>query len=155
MPNYNQSARAVMSSLGLGLRVDRATADLPQTATGGLFTVVGGRVAITAILGEVTTAIQNQACNTKLISTPSAGTAVDLCAVTSIANKEVGSKLSITGLASDALVVGNAGAAAMQTRPVAVGPGVIGLNTAANNTGKLKWSIFYLPIDDGAYVEAA
>jgi len=155
MGNYVPSQQAALADVRLGMRVDRPAENLPQTATGNLFNVVGGRVAIVAILGEVTEAIQNQACNTKLISTPTVGTAVDLCAAASIANKEVGSKLSITGTLSDALQIGNAGALALPAKPVAVGAGVIGLNTAANNTGKTKWSIWYVPIDDGAYIAKA
>lgn len=139
----------------LGAKVDRATATLPQTAAAAIFTVSGGRVAITQIIGEVTTAIQNQANNTKLTSTPTTGTAVDICAVLSIANDEVGCLYGITGLNTDAMIGINAGALPAQTREVIVPAGTIDLNCAASNTGSVKWSIFYYPIDDGATVTAA
>jgi hypothetical protein len=139
----------------LGIKVDRATATLPQTAAAAIFNVTGGRVAITQIVGEVTTAIQNQANNTKITSAATTGTAVDLCTVLSIANDEVGCLYGITGLNSDAMLGINAGALPAQTRDVIVPIGSINLDCAASNTGSVKWSIFYYPIDDGAAVTAA
>ena len=138
-----------------GLKVDRATATLPQTATGSLFTVAGGRILLTSIVGEVTTVLGATATNAKLISTPTTGTAVDLCAVLAVANKEVGTLFGITGLFSDALVGANAGASVVPRNAVVVPIGNIGLNTSANNTGSVKWSITYVPLDDGASVTAA
>ena len=90
MAVYNTMTGNALAGVVLGVRVDRATAALPQTAAAAIFTVTGGRVAIMGILGEVTTAIQNQANNTKLTANPTVGTSVDLCAVLSIANDEVG-----------------------------------------------------------------
>src|SRR3954465_9190720 len=77
-----------------GTQVVRTTAALPQTTQSALFTVAGGRVVILGILGEVTTAIQNQANNTKLVANPTAGSDVDLCAVTDVANLEIGGKIT-------------------------------------------------------------
>jgi hypothetical protein len=138
-----------------GLRVDKGAATLPASTTGALFTVAGGRVAITAIVGEVTTIVQNQACNAKLVSTPTVGTAVDLCAVLNIQAKEAGTLFGITGIFGDAMVGANAGAGILPQRMVVVPPGTIGLNTSATNTGATKWTVFYVPIDDGATVVAA
>lgn len=138
-----------------GTKVDRAGATLPQTATGTLFTVTGGRVLVTSITGEVTVATGATATNAKLVSTPTVGTAVDLCAVLAIASKEIGTLLGITGLFSDAMVGANAGAGVAPRNPVVVPVGAIGLNTSANNTGSIKWSITYVPLDNGASVAAA
>lgn len=139
----------------LGFKVDRSAANLPQSTQSALFNIRGGRVAITSIVGEVTTAIQNQANNTKLVSNPTTGTDVDLCAVLSVANKEAGTLFGITGIFSDALVGANAGATVGQQRPVILPIGTLDLSCAASNTGAVKWSVFYVPVDDGAYVEAA
>ncbi len=143
------------ASVVLGFRVDKASATLPATATQSLFTVAGGRVAILGLLGEVTTIVQAQACNTKIISTPTTGTAVDLCAVLSISGKEAGTLFGITGIFADALVGANAGATILCQRPVVVPIGVIGLNTAATNTGATKWTCYWVPLDDGATVVSA
>jgi len=145
----------VFTSLKLGARVDRATADLPATTQSALFTITGGRVMILGIVGEVTTVIQTQANNTKLVSNPTTGTDVDICAVLSITAKEVGTLFGITGLFSDALVGANAGATVLPRNPVVLPAGTLDLSCAATNTGKVKWSLWYLPLDDGAYVTAA
>lgn len=139
----------------LGIKVDRATAALPQTTTGALFTVSGGRVLVTGIVGEVTTVIQTQANNTKLVATPTTGTAVDICAVLDITADEVGCLYGITGVFSDAMVGANAGATVLPQRPVVVAVGTIRLSCAASNTGSVKWSLTYIPLDDGAQVVAA
>jgi hypothetical protein len=139
----------------LGIMVERATATLPQTTVEALFNVVGGRVAITQIVGQVTTAIQTKANNTKLVSNPTNGTDADLCAVLDITADEKGTLYGITGDSSDALIGVNAGALQGQTVDVIVPSGTIDLSCAASNTGAVKWTLFYYPIDDGAYVEAA
>jgi hypothetical protein len=138
-----------------GFAVDRATAALPQTTQSALFTVAGGRIAVFGIIGEVTTAIQNQANNTKIVSNPTTGTDVDLCAVLSTANKEIGTLFGITGTFADAMVGANAGATVLCDRPVVVPIGTIDLSCAASNTGSVKWRLLYLPVDDGATVTAA
>jgi hypothetical protein len=155
MPNYNQSTRQTLSDIRIGMRVDRATASLPQTAASAIFNIVGGTVAITGIVGEVTTVIQTQATNTKLTANPTTGTSADICAVLDITAKEVGGLFGITGLASDALVGGTAGAAVLPRNPVVCNIGTLDLDCAASSTGAIKWSIFYVPLEDGAYIEAA
>lgn len=142
-------------ALALGQKVDRATAALPQTTAGTLFTVTGGRILLTSIVGEVTTVIQTQANNTKLQSVPTVGTTVDLCAVLDITAKEVGALFGITGTFATALVGANAGATVIPTVPLIIPVGAIKLNCAASNTGSVKWSVTYVPYDDGASVAAA
>jgi len=139
----------------LGLHVTRATATLPQTTQHALFTVSGGRIALTAIVGEVTTIIQNQANNTKLIATPTTGTAVDLCAVLNIAADEVGCLYGITGLFSDALVGAAAGASVLPRNRIVIPEGTIDLHCAASDSGAVAWDLWYVPLDAGAAVAAA
>jgi len=155
MPSYNTSTRQRVADINLGLRVDRATATLPESTAGALFTVAGGTVAITAIIGEVTTVIQTQANNTKLTANPTTGTSVDLCTVLDITADEVGCLYGITGIVGEALIGAGAGYAPIPTRPVVVNIGTIDLDCAATNTGSVKWSIWYIPLEDGAYIEAA
>ena len=155
MPNYNQSTRQTLTDMGIGMRVDRATAALPASTAGALFNVVGGTVAITAIVGEVTTVIQTQANNTKLTANPTTGTSVDICAVLDISADEAGCLYGITGTVGDALIGANAGATQLPANPIAVNIGTIDLSCAATNTGSVKWSIWYLPLEDGAYITAA
>lgn len=138
-----------------GLKVDRATATLPQTAQGALFTVAGGRVILTNIIGEVTTVLGATATNASLIGNPTVGSDVALCAVLAVASKEVGTLFGITGLFSDAMVGANAGAVVVPRNPVLLPIGTIDLLTSASNTGSVKWSVTYVPFDDGASIVAA
>jgi hypothetical protein len=138
-----------------GLKVDRATAALPQTTAAALFNVTGGRIILTSIIGEVTTVIQTQANNTKLQSNPTTGTTLDLCAVLDITADEVGCLYGITGVPADALVGAGAGQAPIPYRRLVIPVGAIELNCAASNTGSVKWSMTYFPLDAGASVAAA
>jgi hypothetical protein len=151
----NQSQRDAAAMFRLGARVDRATATLPQTAHAAIFTVTGGRVLIAQILGEATVIFQTQINNTKLTSYPTTGTAVDLCAVKDTSALEVGGKLIVPGVAATALTQSVAGAIIAETTPVIVAIGAIHLDCAASSTGSAKWSLWYVPVDDGALVVAA
>lgn len=139
----------------LGLAVERATAALPQTTQSALFTVTGGRILLTSIVGEVTTVIQTQANNTKIVSNPTTGTDVDLCAVLDISADQVGCLYGITGTFATAMVGANAGATVIPVNAIVVPVGTIDLSCAASNTGSVKWKITYVPLDDGASVAAA
>ncbi len=152
---FNQSMRDASAILRLGVRVDRAAATLPKTTNSPIYTISNGRVFVSLIVGEVTVAIQNQANNTKLTAVPSAGSNVDLCAVVDTANLEVGGKLVPVGVLATALGKTLAGAAAGPSAGLIVAAGTINLNCAASNTGSVKWSLWYVPVDDGAFVVAA
>jgi hypothetical protein len=146
------SGRALLQNV-YGIKVDKASATLPASTNQTLFTISGGRIILTGIVGEVTTAVQAQACNTKLTSAPTVGTAVDLCAVLDITGDEVGCLYGITGTFATAMLGANAGATVLPAPLGIIIPvGVIRLNTAATNTGATKWSMTYVPLDDGASV---
>lgn len=135
----------------LGARVERATAVLPQTATAAIFTVTG-RIILTCLVGTVTTLIQNQANNTSVAFVPSSGTAVTLTAV-DLANLEVGGLISLSGTATVKATAG--GILLGPPDPgFVVSAGSISLTTAASNTGSVRWSLNYLPMDSGASVVA-
>jgi hypothetical protein len=154
MPSYNLSTRQRIADIGLGLRVDRATATLPQTDAAPIFRILGGRVAMTAIIGEVTTVL-GAVGDMSLEANPTIGTNAELCAVVAADGFEEGTLLSIDGTVGTAMLGVDAGGTAMQSKPVALPVGTLDLRLSKSSTGSVKWSIFYLPIDDGAYVEAA
>lgn len=153
MANFIQGK--TFRDMNLGLMVSKATAALPQGTAAAIFNIVGGRVAITQIIGEVTTIIQTTANNTKLVGNPTTGTSADICAVLDITADEVGTLYGISGLNTDAMIGINAGALPAQVRSVILAAGSLDLNCAGSATGSVKWNIFYYPIDDGAYIEAA
>jgi hypothetical protein len=155
MPYYNQSTRGRLADIGLGIRVDRATATLPQTAEAAIFTISGGKVAIMGIIGEVTTIIETKSNNTQLKANPTTGTSVALCADLDITADEVGCLYGITGTVSDALVGAGAGYAPLPAQPLVVNEGTIDLCCDAGNSGSVAWSIWYVPLEEGAEVTAA
>ncbi len=139
----------------LGIHVFRPTATLPQGGSGSLFTIHGGKVLMTSIVGEVTTAIGG-ANATKLIATPTTGTATDLCATSDINTCDVGDLLSIDGVPASTLYSAHEGAV-----PVMLGQGVViqtgdlHLNCAGSVTGSIEWVVTYVPLDDEAYMKKA
>lgn len=133
-------------------RVSRATAALPQTTAETLVTITGGRVILANIIGEVTTVIQTQADNAKLVFNPTeAGASTDICAVLNITAKAVGTLFSITGTVATALQSGLWLTTTMAT-PLILSEGTIDLDCAASNTGSVQWDVYYLPLDEGATV---
>lgn len=151
-----QSASGIRTSI-LGIKKDRATSSLPASTDLSIFTVAGGRVIVTSILGEVTTIIQAQACALKIKSVPTTGTAKDISGTFDINALEVGGLVALDGTALSTALSGTNAGGALSTRGtgIFVPIGAIKINTAATNTGAMKWSITYIPYDDGATVMAA
>lgn len=141
----------------LGTQVTRAAAALPQTAQAAIFTVAGGKVLVTSLIGEVTTAIQAQATTAQFVGNPTTGTDVNWSNATGDLNgKEIGSTITLPAAFAGTALVNNAGGNGMPlgTGFVAI-TGTIDFKTGASSTGAIKWQITYLPIDDGATVTAA
>ena len=133
---------------------NRASATLPATTATPYFTVTG-KVKIFNIIGEVTTVVQAQANAIKLISNPTVGADVDLCATVESNAAAVGSLLTITGTLANAMIKTVSGAVPSQASPVIVTAGTIDLSAAATNTGATKWTVIWEPIDPGALVLVA
>ncbi len=145
-----------VQAVTMGKQVSKATAALAATSTVDLFTIAGGRVVIHAIIGEVTTVVQSQETLCKLISTPTTGTAVDLCIASDLTGDEAGCLYGITGLFSEALVGSAAGATVAPRNPIVLPIGTIGFaNGSAVNTGSVKWDVYYTPLDSGATITSA
>lgn len=145
-------------SLLCGIKVQRATAALPQTAAGALFTVTGGKVLVTSLVGEVTTIIQTQADATKLTFDPvDAGATQDLSATVDITADAVGTLYSLTGTPATAMqdALNFLPSNKVLAQPLVLKPGSILLDCAASNTGSVKWDLTYIPLDNGASVAAA
>lgn len=138
----------------LGVQVTKATASLPATATGTLFTVSTGLVLVTSITGIVTTGIQAQACAVKLVATPTTGSVNDLTATVDVNGLAAGGMLTV-GATSGATAVLNkstGGGLPYGSTGLIVNIGTIGINTAATNTGSVRWVLTYVPLETGATV---
>jgi hypothetical protein len=152
---YDEATRQRIRDIVLGCRVDQVATALPDTTYSSLFTIAGGKVLMTAMIGECTVAVGG-ANNIKLVANPTVATAADtdLCATADLNTCDVGDLLSFTGTPADAILVAHKGA--VQTGyPVILTTGTVGVNTDANTAGTFKWSCFYIPIDVGATMAAS
>ena len=141
-----------------GTRVERATAALPASTAAAIFTIATGRILLTSIVGEVTTVIQTQACDTQLTFDPTdAGATQALCADLDITADAVGTMYSITGTPATAMqdALNFLPSSKVLAQPILLKPGQILLDTSATNTGSVKWSLTYIAYDTGASVTAA
>jgi len=150
----DDASRDMLTTMYLGYHVARATAALPQSTNHALFTVAGGRVEVTLLFGEVTTAIQNSDPVLSVNSTPTPGTVLALGATVDTTSLEIGGFLRVVGAGN--LVKSLAGAALSTTYCSFVVPiGTIRLAGGASKQGNMKWDVFYKPLDEGATVTAA
>jgi len=139
----------------LGQTVERAT-EVIGIGTAPIFTVTGGRIVVTQILGEITIIMQNIVTTLRLQSDPTAGTTRDICADLDVDLYAAGDLLGITGVTADAMIPPlTGGVVEAQTMGVIVQEGTIDLVAGANNTGSVKWTLKYIPLDDGASVAVA
>jgi hypothetical protein len=140
-----------------GIIASRATAALPASALGNIFTITGGRILIVALVGEVTTAVQNQACTVSIGTAPTVGTgsATALGTTSSIIAAPIGMHFSSNpGGATVTDLATQAGVLVPSTRFL-VDAGSITITTSATNTGSVKWDLIFVPWDNGASVAAA
>lgn len=146
-----------LRALVVGTKVDRTTAALPQTTQSAIFTVAGGRILVTGLVGEVTTIMGATATNLKVTANPTTGTDVDLASNSLVTSKEVGSLITLPSASGSALVVKNGGGGGQMPahNPYVVPIGTIDLVTDASDTGSVKWSLTYVALDNGASVTAA
>ena len=135
--------------------VERSASTLPQTAQTAYFTVTG-RVLITQIVGEViTAAIGAVETLAELISNPTVGADVNICAQLDLNADAIGTLYTISGTLADALIATTSGAVAAQSAPILVSAGSIDLKTSSSTTGQTKWTVHYIPLDSDSSVVAA
>ena len=154
---YTNQYRDVFSTIGLGFHAAKASATVPASTTQNIFTITGGRVLVTVLVGEVTTIIQAQACNLKVTSVPTTGSAVDVASNLDINGFEAGAILVCEGDGT-ALIGTSAGAGfapALNALPFILPIGTVRIATSATNTGATKWDLWYFPLDEGATVASA
>lgn len=153
MTVYDFETKQRATDTGLGLRVDRAAAAHVAAVT-PYFTIAGGPVLLTALVGTVTVEAVG-ATNFHWETLPTAGAVSPVCALLDVDPAIVGSLLTITGVGSDAMTY-NASATglAMITTKVLLPIGVLNAEIDAAS-GTTSWSLFYLPLTEAAYVVTA
>jgi hypothetical protein len=150
----------------LGLRVARAAAAVPQAAWQAIFTITGGNILVTAVLGERTVIQAGGADTMQMRANPTAGAAVNMDIGTLITTADaVGTLYTLTGNPVDPIQSGLALPGGLAGGLLATGDNVHGwiipigdieyTCTAAAGTGSIAWTIFYIPLDLGALAVAA
>ena len=162
MPVYDFSARQSLADIKQGIRVDRAAA-VGALGTNNIFTVATGRVLLTGLIGELTTLNDATASTLQIthlrtdVTTPVA--TVLSIASASTANATAGTMYTLPAAVGTALVTSiNNSAAIMGLQPWGIVLGVGGLRLVVGTgatTGTIKWSVWYIPLDDGAYMAVA
>jgi hypothetical protein len=155
--NYSEAVQQCLCDMRLGMRVDRPAELIPQTAHPTYFTIYVGKILMTLLIGEVTVSIGN-ATNMLFRHDPDTGTTAGLGANLAVGAFDAGDIITLPGLFSNALLpAAHAGSVSvMSPLGVVLTPGIIECVTSGNSgTGIMKWSLFYVPLDDGAYVTVA
>jgi len=143
----------------LGYKVTRTAADIFDGAQTPLFTIAGGKVLVTSLTIEITTAALDAGPqNHSLVTNPTVGTDIAMCAVYGANANEIGTIFSCPMDVAVALQGTNGGGAYLPKNGWIAAEGTIDLLSAADlgTGGALGYcEVFYIPIDDGATIVAA
>ena len=157
----NQTKDNAVRECTLGIRVEKTLANL---ADANIFTTYG-RVLITLLFGQVT--VQPDAGATTIKLQEETNTQ-DLCAATTITNDAIGTMYFLTGemavilngTGNTPIIDIGANLTAMPSAPVIFGREATAnaiqlVQTGEDADGYIKWVAHYIPLDEGAYIEAA
>ena len=157
----NQTLDDAVRECTLGIHVQKTLATL---ADGNLFTTYG-RNLVTLIMGQVT--IQCDAGATTLKLQTETNT-IDLCAATTITNDAIGTMYFLTGevavimngTAHTPIIDVGANLTGMPSSPMIIGRGATAdaiqqVQTGDDADGAICWDLYYIPLEDGSYIEAA
>lgn len=144
--------------INLGVSVNEPAKPLPSGGTSPLFTVIGGRVVITALIGTATSAGGTTVATSVQITTaPTSGTSVALSTATTAAGVITVAQNNMISLVAPIAGVANpifAGAATAGDGAHVAPVGTINVTTVGAATGSMTWDLLYIPFDTGAYVAA-
>lgn len=153
-----------LRALQFGTQVIKKAQTPPNSGSSAtLFTIAGGMVIVTALVGRVSTVLSGTTGSVSLGTVPTTGTAstTGVATATVIGGCEVGTKLSVVStIAGAATTLANGGASGVAGKvpflglaEFAVDPGTINITTSvATMTGAIDWYLTYVPLDTGATV---
>jgi hypothetical protein len=157
MANYEWSTREAIGDIGRGLKVEATTYPI-VTGQNAVFTIGGGRILLLDLVGLVTVQLEAAAlllhwdCDMDIGG--DAALSIDSADLT---GDVIGTQYLMPAAAGGALTV-PAGGAYLRLFPAlgwVISAGALDLHASAGNTGGIKWTAFYYPLDDGAYLQAA
>ncbi len=153
MPIYEQSQLENIAACHLGIRVDRTAARILTTPGTTIFTVTGGNVLMTGFVGEIVVAQGATAATLSLVHTPTVGTATTMAAgVTDIQSNLAGTMLMLPAVLGGALTETATAYGTITATRYVLRPGIMTIFGSASPTGSIQWTMWYVPIDYGAYV---
>ena len=155
MPIYYQSQLEEGALLNKGIRVESAAALILASAV-TKFTVSGGNVLMTGFYGEIMVDIANTGCVLSVIHTPTVGTATTIAAAgggTDIKTYVAGRCCLLPAALTGIMTYTATGYGLMTATKYILRPGILSVTgTGAPATGTIRWFMFYVPVDYGAYV---
>lgn len=160
----NPTKGKAIREMALGLRVEKT--GLVDATADDLFNVYG-KVLITLLIGECT-GVGDGTVETILLNEKAS--TLDLCAATTVTSDAVGTMYRVTG--DPAVILNGTGntpidvlvgllSAFPATGGIVFNGGSAGLiieltaTDGSDATLAIKWELFYIPLEEGAYVEAA
>ena len=155
-PNYSKDTQQRIMDMRLGMLVVRPTA-LLTNATVPIFYIYGGNVILTGFYGEIMATLD-------AASVISLNVDVDTGTDTPIASNSadgngyvVGRMLYLPAVAGAATWTAECGACPITVAPTYVIRGPSHIDMACNGDatlGSMRWMMWYVPMDEGAYVVA-
>jgi len=157
MPNSqlnNDPSNAVsLTDIQTGIRVDRNVTGI-TTGANAFFEIFGGPVLVTFFYGIVTTAIQAAATTLHfdMDVTAGAGFDFDLSVASADLTGDIAGTMYIPPATTAGAMTVSAG---LNICPSWILPiGELLLHASATRTGCIVWSLYYVPLTEGAYVVA-
>lgn len=156
MPNFEPSTREMVGYLGWGLRCEKSPVDFTNVQT-AVFNV-SGRVLLVDLIGIVTTVLGGGAFKLHFDFDADVGGDAALCIdyAGDLDATVVGTMLALPATAAEALAMPAGGyLRAFPTVGWVLSSGAIDIHANAARTGVIKWTAFYYPLEDNAYIAAA
>lgn len=144
-----------LRSIGYGRFAEKSITQA-GAGTQTVFNVTGGRVLLTSISGIVTTAVTT-AGTTQLQSNPSAaaGTTSAMCTATDLGTTDTPAG-DVLGLTAPGSAITRGGVVQILSgSPYVIPAGAIEHVVATGGDGTIKWTVTWIPLDDGAALAAA
>jgi len=139
----------------MGIPLFRAATTCPQTTAFAIFNIVGGRVLMTYIAGEIIILL-GAVGNFSFEENPTAGTTEVIATALAVGTYAAGDMIGITGLDNAAAIpAATGGIPGMSCQGRVLRVGTLDWRQSASSTGEVQWFLTYIPIDDGAYMTVA
>lgn len=149
---YNMSALETAELAQLGIRVYRPSEQLSSGED--LFTVVKGNCFVSLFLGKVATATVDSSADLAIQANPTTGSSTIIAAELVIDNDQIGTLYTVEGLFDDQVQEGSSGSVPGAEQGFVVAPGVIEA-TIDDGSGYHEFTLWYVPLETGAYIEVA